>query len=68
MCAIMPERIAATDPFKQVTGMVGCGMVGCGPFRFERVPGCGPEPLSTLVIPLRGTKLGEGGSHCPITA
>ncbi len=37
MCAIMPERLALTDPFKQVTDMVGSG-----PFRFkadERVPG-----------------------------
>jgi peptide/nickel transport system substrate-binding protein len=37
MCAIMPERLAMTDPFKQVTEMVGSG-----PFRFvasERVPG-----------------------------
>ena len=37
MCAMMPERLAATDPFKQVTEMVGSG-----PFRFradERVPG-----------------------------
>jgi peptide/nickel transport system substrate-binding protein len=37
MCAIMPERLAATDPFKQVTEMTGSG-----PFRFkadERVPG-----------------------------
>jgi peptide/nickel transport system substrate-binding protein len=37
MCAIMPERLALTDPFKQVTEMVGSG-----PFRFktdERVPG-----------------------------
>ena len=36
-CVIMPERIANTDPFKQVTEMVGSG-----PFRFkvdERVPG-----------------------------
>ena len=35
--AIMPERLANTDPFKQVTEMVGSG-----PFRFlagERVPG-----------------------------
>ena len=34
---IMPERIAATDPFTQVTDMIGSG-----PFRFkadERVPG-----------------------------
>ncbi len=33
----MPERLALTDPFKQVTEMVGSG-----PFRFkadERVPG-----------------------------
>ncbi len=37
ICAIMPERLAATDPFKQVTEMVGSG-----PFRFladERVSG-----------------------------
>jgi peptide/nickel transport system substrate-binding protein len=36
-CVIMPERIANTDPFKQVTEMVGSG-----PFRFkadERVQG-----------------------------
>ena len=30
MCAIMPERLAQTDPFKQVTEMVGSG-----PFRFN---------------------------------
>ena len=37
ICAIMPERLANTDPFTQVTEMVGSG-----PFRFkadERVPG-----------------------------
>ncbi len=37
IAAIMPERLAATDPFKQVTEMVGSG-----PYRFkadERVPG-----------------------------
>jgi peptide/nickel transport system substrate-binding protein len=37
MCAIMPERLASTDPYKQVTEMVGSG-----PYRFkadERVPG-----------------------------
>jgi peptide/nickel transport system substrate-binding protein len=36
-CVIMPERVANTDPFTQVTEMVGSG-----PFRFkadERVPG-----------------------------
>ena len=36
-CVIMPERLAATDPFKQVTEMIGSG-----PYRFladERVPG-----------------------------
>ena len=36
-CVIMPERLAGTDPFKQVTEMVGSG-----PFRFkadERVSG-----------------------------
>lgn len=37
MCPIMPERLANTDPFKQVTEMVGSG-----PYRYkaaERVPG-----------------------------
>jgi peptide/nickel transport system substrate-binding protein len=37
MCPIMPERLAATDPMKQVTEMVGSG-----PYRYkadERVPG-----------------------------
>ena len=37
MCPIMPERLATTDPFKQVTEMVGSGT-----YRFlanERVPG-----------------------------
>ncbi len=37
MCPMMPERLAKTDPFTQVTEMVGSG-----PFRFvasERVPG-----------------------------
>ena len=36
-CSIMPERLAATDPFRQVTETVGSG-----PFKFvtsERVPG-----------------------------
>ncbi len=37
MCAIMPERLAATDPFRQVPEVVGSG-----PFRFkadERIQG-----------------------------
>ncbi len=37
MCAMMPERLALTDPFKALTEMVGSG-----PFRYvaaERVPG-----------------------------
>ena len=37
MCAIMPERLASTDPYKQVTEVVGSG-----PYRFkadERMPG-----------------------------
>ena len=37
VCAMMPERLANTDPFKAVTEMVGSG-----PFRYvanERVPG-----------------------------
>jgi peptide/nickel transport system substrate-binding protein len=37
ICAMMPERLANTDPFKQVTEMIGSG-----PFRFvaaDQVPG-----------------------------
>jgi peptide/nickel transport system substrate-binding protein len=37
VCMMMPERLALTDPFKQVTDMIGSG-----PFRFvaaDRVPG-----------------------------
>jgi len=37
VCAMMPERLAGTDPFRQVAELVGSG-----PFRFkagERVPG-----------------------------
>jgi peptide/nickel transport system substrate-binding protein len=37
ICAIMPERLASTDPYKQITEMVGSG-----PYRFkadERVQG-----------------------------
>ncbi|WP_428531397.1 ABC transporter substrate-binding protein [Rhodopila sp.] len=37
MCAMMPERVAKTDPFQQISEVVGSG-----PFRFiakERVPG-----------------------------
>jgi peptide/nickel transport system substrate-binding protein len=37
ICVMMPERLAATDPFKQVSEMIGSG-----PFRFiaaDRVPG-----------------------------
>jgi peptide/nickel transport system substrate-binding protein len=37
MCAMMPERLASTDPFKPITEVVGSG-----PFHFkadERVPG-----------------------------
>jgi peptide/nickel transport system substrate-binding protein len=37
MCPIMPERLATTDPYKQVSEMVGSG-----PYRFkpgERIPG-----------------------------
>jgi peptide/nickel transport system substrate-binding protein len=36
-CSIMPERLAKTDPFEQVTEVVGSG-----PFKFvasERIPG-----------------------------
>src|SRR4051812_17810137 len=37
ICPIMPERLAATDPFRQVTEMIGSG-----PYKYkadERVPG-----------------------------
>jgi peptide/nickel transport system substrate-binding protein len=55
ICAIMPERLALTDPFKQITEMTGSG-----PFRFladqrvagarvayERNPGYVPRPDGT---------------------
>src|SRR5208337_2637303 len=47
MCPIMPERLATTDPYKQVTEMVGSG-----PYRYkadERVAG-------SLVVYERNTK------------
>jgi peptide/nickel transport system substrate-binding protein len=47
ICPIMPERLAATDPYKQVTEMVGSG-----PYRYkadERVAG-------SLVVYQRNTK------------
>ena len=47
MCPIMPERLATTDPYKQVTEMVGSG-----PYRYkadERVAG-------SLVVYQRNTK------------
>ena len=37
MCAIMPERLASTDPYKQVTEMIGSGPYRCK--ADERVPG-----------------------------
>jgi peptide/nickel transport system substrate-binding protein len=57
-CFIMPERIAATDPFKQITDHVGSGpmrfvkseWVPGGKAVFERFPGYVPrqEPASWL--------------------
>jgi peptide/nickel transport system substrate-binding protein len=47
ICPIMPERLATTDPYKQVTEMVGSG-----PYKYiasERVPG-------SLVVYERNTK------------
>ena len=35
MCAIMPERLAGTDPFKQIAEVVGSG-----PFRFKMDEAC----------------------------
>jgi peptide/nickel transport system substrate-binding protein len=54
MCAMMPERLALTDPFKQVTEMVGSG-----PFRFkadERVSGA-----LTVYERFEGYRPREGG-------
>jgi peptide/nickel transport system substrate-binding protein len=47
ICPIMPERLATTDPYKQITEMVGSG-----PYKYiatERVPG-------SLVVYERNTK------------
>jgi len=61
MCPIMPERLAATDPFKQVTEMVGSG-----PFRYianERIPGSLVvyERFSGYVPRPNGTAQGTSG-------
>ena len=56
MCPIMPERLALTDPFKQVTEMVGSG-----PYRYkadERVPGA-------LVVYERNTAYRPRGDGVP---
>jgi peptide/nickel transport system substrate-binding protein len=55
MCAMMPERLALTDPFKQVSEMVGSG-----PFRFkadERVSGA-----RTVYERFEGYRPREGGA------
>lgn len=61
MCPIMPERLAATDPMKQLTEMVGSG-----PFRFradERVAGSQVvyERNSAYVPRASGTPSGTAG-------
>jgi peptide/nickel transport system substrate-binding protein len=55
MPAMMPERLAQTDPFQQVTEMVGSG-----PFRYvaaERVPGA-----ANVYARFEGYKPREGGT------
>src|SRR5271165_1284569 len=61
MCPIMSERLASTDPFKQVTEMVGSG-----PFRYvanERIPGSRVvyERFTGYVPRDGGTPLGTAG-------
>ena len=66
MCPMMPERLARTDPFTQITEMVGSG-----PFRFvaaervsgsrvvyERFAGYAPRPSGTPVL-TSGPKLAK---------
>src|SRR5258707_446704 len=60
-CAIMPERLAATDPNTQVTEMVGSG-----PYRYkadERVPGSRVvyERFADYVPRPEGTASGTAG-------
>ena len=55
MCPIMPERLAKTDPFTQITEMVGSG-----PFRYiasERIPGA-----RTVYARFEGYVPREGGT------
>ncbi len=61
MCPIMPERLAKTDPFKQVTEMIGSG-----PFRYiarDRVPGAlvAYERFAGYVPRPSGTPSGTAG-------
>jgi peptide/nickel transport system substrate-binding protein len=61
ICAIMPERLAATDPYQQVTEMVGSG-----PYRYkpdERVPGSRVvyERFADYVPRPEGTPSGTAG-------
>jgi len=61
VCAIMPERLASTDPFTQVTEMVGSG-----PYRYkaeERVPGARVvyERFADYVPRSDGTPSGTAG-------
>jgi peptide/nickel transport system substrate-binding protein len=61
ICAIMPERLAATDPYKQITEMVGSG-----PYRYkadERVPGSRVvyERFANYVPRPSGTPSGTAG-------
>src|SRR5579859_3678955 len=65
MCPIMPERLAATDPYKQVTEMVGSG-----PYRYiasERVPGSLVvyERNAKYVPRPNGTPSGTAGPKIP---
>jgi peptide/nickel transport system substrate-binding protein len=60
ICAMMPERLALTDPFKQVTEMVGSG-----PFRFisdEHVAG------ARVVYERNADYVPRGGAEASFTA
>jgi peptide/nickel transport system substrate-binding protein len=65
MCPIMPERLASTDPFKQVTEMVGSG-----PYRWveaERIAGArAVYAKNTAYLPAPGRSSFTAGAKVPI--
>ena len=65
ICPILPERLANTDPFKQVTEMVGSG-----PFRFlddERIAGArAVYAKNPAYVPAPGTPSFTAGAKLPL--